>query len=1198
MEPAEECRLFRERADAVPDWIWELDTDGVIRYSNPVISELLGYGQDEVLGRLIFDLLAPEDVDKCRDALRQAVAKRQAIRNIIARFVTADASLRSVEVSCVPMIDGADRLVGYRGIARDVTNQLAAERLAQEAEANFKAVVEKSRTGIVIIQDELIAYVNPVLAEAMGYTREELIHTSIWDYIHADDVARSQGLLRRRVAGEYVPMRQTARALTKQGETRYLDFHASLIRHKGAPAVLISLVDITDLVLTQEALRNSQEEYRDLVEKISDWVWQVDETMVYTYVSPKSRELFGYEPEEMVGKTPFDFMPADQAELVLKEIRPFVKKRQPITFVENPMVHRDGHWVWVETNGDPVFDDQGVLRGYRGIDRDITVRKRAEELARESEEQYKTLFESSPLPMWVFCLESLTFLAVNDSMLRHYGYDRDELIGKSIMVIRPEEERSRLEQHLRRLKKGFNKAGVWKHRKKDGTLIDVEITSRSVQWKGKPAAIVLSNDVSERLRAEEQLRKAMSEKETVLRAFPDLYFWLDDRDRIINYHATDLAELYTTPEQFRGKTFAEVLPEEVGSSFARAIEEVRKTGAAAAVEYLLEVQGEERFYEARVLPLPENQTMVIVRNITERKLAEAALRESREMSQLVMNNIPQYVFWKDTNSAYLGCNRSFARAVGLSDPEEIVGKTDYDLPGRRDEADALHEWDRRVMEEDMPHLLQTEAHVAVDGSLRWMDTNRVPLHDAQGKVVGILGTYEDITERRLALQALEEAEEKYRSLVEETMVGVYLIQDDKFAYANQRMLDIFAAESGGLVGKSPLDFVAPEDRAVVAENIRKRLTGETRTIRYTFRAVRADGIPIDVEVHGALTSYKGKPAIIGSLSDITERKRYVEAVRESEERYRQLFEHSPDMIFVLSAVSGAFTSINPAVTAVLGYEAYDVLGKTPADISPEFQPDGERSAEKFERKQPDLLKQGTMRLEWVYRAKDGSLVECEVSLVTYRLRGEALIQAIVRDVRERKHAEETRRRLERDLEMQKRSFYRETILSVTNGKLDICEYKDVEDCIIRSTGGITVDDYSEVAAARRQVEEFCEAHGITGDRGAAFMVGVGEAITNAVKHGVEGKVYVGEDENRVWVVVTDKGKGIASLILPRAVLLRGFSTKPSLGLGYSIMLEVSDLILLNTGEQGTSVVLMKDKVEQDMTVLPQYLPDTWDNVPG
>ena len=141
-----------------------------------------------------------------------------------------------------------------------------------------------------------------------------------------------------------------------------------------------------DLAEAEAAVRESEKRYRALVETVSDWVWEVDENAVYTFVSPKIRDLLGYEPGEVLGKTPFDLMPPGEA-LRMKEIYgPYAARREPFPAIENINVHKDGHLVVIETSGVPFFDGNGTFRGYRGVDRDIGARKRAEEKFRKSEE--------------------------------------------------------------------------------------------------------------------------------------------------------------------------------------------------------------------------------------------------------------------------------------------------------------------------------------------------------------------------------------------------------------------------------------------------------------------------------------------------------------------------------------------------------------------------------------------------------------------------------------------------------------------------------------------------------------------------------------------------------------------------------------------------------------------------------------------
>jgi PAS domain S-box-containing protein len=135
------------------------------------------------------------------------------------------------------------------------------------------------------------------------------------------------------------------------------------------------------------AVRESQQRFQGMVETLSDWIWEVDQNGVYTYVSPKVQDLLGYEPKEVLGKTPFDLMPPEEAQRVAGLFEPLLAARQTLVTLENTNRHKDGHLVVFETNGVPFFDAHGRFKGYRGTDRDITERKRAEEQVRQLNEE-------------------------------------------------------------------------------------------------------------------------------------------------------------------------------------------------------------------------------------------------------------------------------------------------------------------------------------------------------------------------------------------------------------------------------------------------------------------------------------------------------------------------------------------------------------------------------------------------------------------------------------------------------------------------------------------------------------------------------------------------------------------------------------------------------------------------------------------
>ncbi len=177
-------------------------------------------------------------------------------------------------------------------------------------------------------------------------------------------------------------------------------------------------------------------------------------------------------------------------------------------------------------------------------------------------------------------------------------------------------------------------------------------------------------------------------------------------------------------------------------------------------------------------------------------------------------------------------------------------------------------------------------------------------------------------------------------------------------------------------------------------------------------------------------------------------------------------------------------------------------------------------------------------------------------------------------------------------ELQKRHFYRETIYSVTGGKLGICDESDVAYYLEHADFSLSLPDSSHLSSARHSLSKYCLDAGILPIDTEDYVLAVGEALTNALKHGGSGEVHGGRNEVNLWMAVTDHGVGIESLILPRALLMKGFSTAPSLGIGYTIMLDSCDQLLLQTGPSGTTVVLIK-RLAPVRKVSLEMLPDTW-----
>ncbi len=301
----------------------------------------------------------------------------------------------------------------------------------------------------------------------------------------------------------------------------------------------------------------------------------------------------------------------------------------------------------------------------------------------------------------------------------------------------------------------------------------------------------------------------------------------------------------------------------------------------------------------------------------------------------------------------------------------------------------------------------------------------IPVVDALDRPVGLLGQKEILAAIVDGLEAkpseiaarleqrafdLRDVEARYRGLVEQSLVGVYLIADDRFVYVNEALADMFGYRPDEVAGRPPLDLVHPDDRALVAGNIRMRLESRVDFVRYLFRGLRKDGTPIQCEVFGRRVPYGDRSAILGTLIDMTERKRAEEALQESERRYRLLAENATDVIWT-SDLTLRFTYISPSLMRQRGYTAEEITALTPEKV---LTPASLRVAmnaleEELERERlepRDLFRSLTLELEAV--RKDGSTVWTETKMTFLRdATGEPSgILGVARDITERKRAEE------------------------------------------------------------------------------------------------------------------------------------------------------------------------------------------------
>ncbi len=265
----------------------------------------------------------------------------------------------------------------------------------------------------------------------------------------------------------------------------------------------------------------------------------------------------------------------------------------------------------------------------------------------------------------------------------------------------------------------------------------------------------------------------------------------------------------------------------------------------------------------------------------------AELCQTQETLRTVLDAIPVKVHWKDRDSVYVGCNRRLAEDAGLDSPEQIAGKTDFDLPWK-EHADLFRERDRKVIESGQPMLNYEQPMRSSDGRVLCLLQNKLPLRDPAGNIIGVLSSYEDITNRKQAEEDLRASERRYRAVLEYSPDGVAVSVDNKLVYVNPAAVKLAGASNAGdLLGRSILGFVHEDNREEAEKRRAKMLETGLPSPVIEGKLQRPDGQCVEAEWMGVPIVYGGKPAILNSFRDMTVHRRRARALQESQEQLRQ-----------------------------------------------------------------------------------------------------------------------------------------------------------------------------------------------------------------------------------------------------------------------------------------------------------------------
>jgi PAS domain S-box-containing protein len=539
--------------------------------------------------------------------------------------------------------------------------------------------------------------------------------------------------------------------------------------------------------------------------------------------------------------------------------------------------------------------------------------QRQEEELRASEAKFRNLFEHAKDAIFLADTQSGIIIDANPAACNMLGLPKEKVVGMHQSQLHPQEEVEHYRQLFRdHAKKGIANAEDLFVQRSDGNRVPIDISASVAELAGKSIIQGVFRDITERKRAEKALQEHGERYRLLAENAADV-IWTMDMNLQYTYISPSITPML-------GYCVEEAMTKTVEESLTPASMDVAMK--TLAVELASENAGQEDLFEPVTVELelnhkdgstvwsevkatflrdPDGQPvgfLGITRDITERKRAEDALKQSEEKYRTLVNEINDCIFVVDVEGIISFANNAAAKAFGFESPQELIGRNISELrpPEVREEMKKMRE---KAIKTGEFHRLLEFPFIRKEGSTGFFELNPNPIIE-NGRIIGTRDVIRDITERKRAEEALQRSEEKYRLLVDRANEAIIVIQDRTIRFVNSKATELLGYSKDEFASRPFTGFMHPDDREIAVKRHLSVLRGEELSpAYYLYRFIDKNGNTKWMETTGALITWEERPATLVLMNDITERKRAEDALRESEEKYRQFIENAQEGVWAI-----------------------------------------------------------------------------------------------------------------------------------------------------------------------------------------------------------------------------------------------------------------------------------------------------------
>lgn len=430
----------------------------------------------------------------------------------------------------------------------------------EQSEQQYRELIESTEAIAweYDVEEDRWTFVAPQIEKILGYSRNEAMTPGFWmNHIHPLDVEKIVSLYKL-FYGAVENLTLVYRFKDKQGKYRWIrDFVQIASSHKKGVVRRGFMLDITASREAEEQIRYNEALFRTTLYSIGDGVITTNSLGQIRQMNPVAESLTGWTEKDAFGRPlseVFKIINEDSRLPVPDPVEKVLKEGKVIGLANHTLlISRDGKEIPISDSGAPIKDEEGNITGVVLVFHDQSVERAARRKLEESEARYRYMFYHNPQPMWIYDIHSLAFLEVNEAAVKHYGYSRDEFLKMTIKDIRPPEDIPLLLNDVANTSQTLSSSTRWRHRKRNGEIIDVEITSFAVDFRGRQARHVMVNDITERLKSEKALAESERKFRNLAENAPDLIyhyqFWPERKFSYVSPSCTQITG-YTPEEHY------------------------------------------------------------------------------------------------------------------------------------------------------------------------------------------------------------------------------------------------------------------------------------------------------------------------------------------------------------------------------------------------------------------------------------------------------------------------------------------------------------------------------------------------------------------------------------------------------------------------------------------------------------------------